>query len=49
VKQFNEEESQLVSKAELGLPTFPKESWKPVVFWIIVGLGIVLFGIYKLR
>ena len=48
MQQLNEEESQLADKAELGLPTFPKERWKTVVWWIILGVGVVCWGIYKL-
>ena len=47
MKQFSEEEQQLVKKAELGLPTFPKERWKTAVWWIIYAVGVACWITYK--
>jgi hypothetical protein len=47
VVQLSKEEYELIKEAEV-IPTFPKERWKTIVWWIIAGVGVICWGIYKL-
>jgi hypothetical protein len=49
VKQLSQEDEELIRKTESGLPTFPKERWKMVVWWIIVAIASALWILVKVR
>lgn len=49
MKQLSQEDQEIIRKAELGIPTFPKERWKTAVWWIIVASALALWILVKVR